>query len=428
MHRSDDHQQEQGMTAAQGPLRQPRGTRRLAAACFLALLPLGCTGAGSSASNAVQRDAGGDQATGPCAPLTCATAQAECGGTPDGCGAVIQCGACNSGETCGAAGPNRCGVGSCTPESCQEQQAECGTVSDQCGDVLDCGQCPALHSCWQNRCEPNGVGGSGQGGSGQGGSGQGGSGQGGSGGTSCPPSDYCAQNGYTSGWHCDGPSVTYRCGLAGGCPAVIDEETCVSGCSSGACLDNCTTLCSGHCGSYQGCSCGACSGADVCVSNTCQACADGDTQSKYCDPGMYCPPGESVSQCVNGAWGPWGPCAAGASDYRYYGDGGTHCGAVVCLQIAPTGSNSGVTATLSKINSMVFDNNVTLTVYAYGVSPISLGCVGTKGLASYSFSIAGTSLGMALGDTTIISASAVSPCGTGTDHVTDDAFASRCKP
>jgi hypothetical protein len=44
-----------------------------------------------------------------------ATCAGRCGQVVDSCGAIIDCGACASGQTCGGGGPNRCGTGPCTP-------------------------------------------------------------------------------------------------------------------------------------------------------------------------------------------------------------------------------------------------------------------------------------------------------------------------
>jgi hypothetical protein len=86
--------------------------------------------------------------TGPsCTAKTCLDLAADCGKAPDGCGGVVACGTCLPGQTCGAAGQNRCGVGSCWPESCLSIAAACGVLSNGCDDVLLCGTCPAPQVC-----------------------------------------------------------------------------------------------------------------------------------------------------------------------------------------------------------------------------------------------------------------------------------------
>lgn len=82
-----------------------------------------------------------------CSPKSCKDLGANCGATSNGCDAVIECGSCASGETCGAAGPNVCGVGACTPTTCAAASAECGLIGDGCGKSLDCGTCTAPKTC-----------------------------------------------------------------------------------------------------------------------------------------------------------------------------------------------------------------------------------------------------------------------------------------
>jgi hypothetical protein len=102
-------------------------------------------------------DAGAESTTGdatPCIPRTCADVGANCGAIPDGCGNVISdCGTCVANETCGAAGPNKCGAGPCTPKTCAAVGAQCGPASDGCGGVLPCGQCDAGSCTATNACE-----------------------------------------------------------------------------------------------------------------------------------------------------------------------------------------------------------------------------------------------------------------------------------
>jgi hypothetical protein len=90
-----------------------------------------------------------------CAPATCESLGAECGMQGDGCGGTIACGDCSAGETCGAGGPSRCGIGTCTPTTCATLGATCGPVGDGCGGVLECGTCVAGEVCGArvpNRC------------------------------------------------------------------------------------------------------------------------------------------------------------------------------------------------------------------------------------------------------------------------------------
>ena len=95
---------------------------------------------------------------GACVPQTCSGAHATCGPIGDGCGAVVQCGACVAPDTCGGGGvPYACGTGggvdggSCTAPlipcttatgtSCVDLQTSatsCGACGATCGAGLTC--------------------------------------------------------------------------------------------------------------------------------------------------------------------------------------------------------------------------------------------------------------------------------------------------
>jgi hypothetical protein len=92
--------------------------------------------------------------SGPCKPKSCSDLKATCGPQGDGCGNVIQCGSCKSPDICGGGGePSQCGSngaphpdggldgGPCVPETCMSQHTTCGPVGDGCGNVLQCGAC-----------------------------------------------------------------------------------------------------------------------------------------------------------------------------------------------------------------------------------------------------------------------------------------------
>src|SRR5688500_13221851 len=77
-----------------------------------------------------------------CVPTSCAVEGRTCGQISDGCGRVMECGACPSGEACGAGGaPNRCGTGTCAAHTCATAGKNCGQISDGCSAVLTCGSC-----------------------------------------------------------------------------------------------------------------------------------------------------------------------------------------------------------------------------------------------------------------------------------------------
>jgi len=118
--------------------------------------------AGLRDASSGRRDAGGtlsatDGSTGVCKPKTCAEIGASCGAQGNGCGGVVQCGSCASGETCGGGGTaNRCGKptsvvgdggGACVPATCASAHANCGPIGDGCGNVVECGSCTAPQTC-----------------------------------------------------------------------------------------------------------------------------------------------------------------------------------------------------------------------------------------------------------------------------------------
>jgi hypothetical protein len=83
-----------------------------------------------------------------CLPRTCAAQNIECGPAGDGCGNLLQCGACPAGQTCGGGGvPGRCGGRPCTPRTCQVAGANCGLIGDGCGGAVDCGTCNPPDTC-----------------------------------------------------------------------------------------------------------------------------------------------------------------------------------------------------------------------------------------------------------------------------------------
>ena len=93
-----------------------------------------------------------------CKPATECPAGQDCGYAPDGCGGLVACGVCKSGETCGGGTPpvaNKCGkgTGSCVPKTCDQQGLECGPAADGCGDKIDsCGVCEAGDLCVMGKC------------------------------------------------------------------------------------------------------------------------------------------------------------------------------------------------------------------------------------------------------------------------------------
>lgn len=111
-----------------------------------------------------------------CVPTTCAALGANCGQTTDGCGNTLDCGpivCADSTQTCGAGGPNVCGVGACVPATCVSKLVDCGLMGDDCGNLVDCGT-----TCDGVATDPDGGGGGVSVGTGGAGAGTGGAGNG----------------------------------------------------------------------------------------------------------------------------------------------------------------------------------------------------------------------------------------------------------
>lgn len=83
-----------------------------------------------------------------CTARTCAGEGITCGPLSDGCGNLLQCGACPAGQSCGGGGPGRCGTSpGCVATTCASQGIACGQAGDGCGNVIFCGNCPTGELC-----------------------------------------------------------------------------------------------------------------------------------------------------------------------------------------------------------------------------------------------------------------------------------------
>ncbi|MBK7583033.1 MAG: hypothetical protein IPI67_22905 [Myxococcales bacterium] len=230
-----------------------------------ALLLGSCLGIGASSSEPVtKKDAGtGVDAAGladgawACSPKSCQQLGADCGDTSDGCGTIVACGSCPSGETCGAGGPNHCGVGSCTPTTCAATGAECGLIGDGCGSSLSCGSCSAPKTC---------------------------SGAGQANHCGCTPTT-CAAEGKDCGTLSDGCGGTLDCGsCSAGKKCGANQQSNVCGCEPTTCAaeaKNCGSIPDG-CGGTL--SCGSCAAPKTCgglgVANVC-ACSPANCPPIY---------------------------------------------------------------------------------------------------------------------------------------------------
>lgn len=245
---------------------------------------------------------------GPCVPRSCVELGLGCGRGLDGCGGTLDCGTCPDGETCGAGGPNLCGVGTCVRKTCFDLGASCGPISDGCDDVLDCGGCPVPQSCGGGGV-PNVCG--------------------------CRARS-CAELGASCGTVPDGCKDVVWCG---DCPL---GKTCGAGgpnlCGEGTCTPRTCAQLTASCGYVSdGCAealdCGSCEPPDVCggsgLLNTCgclpstcdQLGADCGQISDGCGSILSCGSCSPPLQC--GAGGIPNRCAKPTPNDGGPGDGGT---------------------------------------------------------------------------------------------------------
>jgi hypothetical protein len=116
-----------------------------------------CGPAGDGCGNILQCGAcpstelcvGGTCTTG-CTPRTCAQQGFACGAQDDTCGSVLQCGACPPNQVCVF---GQCKTGICHPKTCQEQGFTCGPQGDGCGNLVQCGTCAAGQVCASGTCQ-----------------------------------------------------------------------------------------------------------------------------------------------------------------------------------------------------------------------------------------------------------------------------------
>ncbi len=176
-----------------------------------------------------------------CIPTTCAAKGATCGPVGDGCGNILECGTCPSGEACTN---GTCGNGGCVPKTCAAQNFACGSQGDGCGNAISCGTCPSGESCTNGVC---GTGG-------------------------CTPKS-CSQQSTACGSIGDGCGNIQNCGV---CPS---GEVCVAGaCTTPVCVPKTCASQGFNCGSAtDGCNntlnCGTCAAGQTCggggIANQC---------------------------------------------------------------------------------------------------------------------------------------------------------------
>jgi hypothetical protein len=71
--------------------------------------------------------------------------------------ASVACGTCDGNGTCvGCTPPDTCGgtpgTCICAPKTCAQLEVQCGPANDGCGAVIDCGGCPSGETCLDGTC------------------------------------------------------------------------------------------------------------------------------------------------------------------------------------------------------------------------------------------------------------------------------------
>jgi len=306
----------------------------------------GSTGGGGGTGGGAGGGGGGAPVIsldGGCGLVTCESANAGCGLLGDGCGNVIDCGACLAPQTCGGGGvPSMCGgTSGCVPTTCATLGSECGPMADGCGGLLACGTCLAPESCGggglRGRCGLMG--------------------DNSSDGGACVPltclsvgaecgvvGDGCGNlvmcGGCDNGKTCGGGGAPYRCGGGNSCVA----RTCPAG-ACGAYGDGCGSIlnCTGICGAPQTCGgnnvANECGGGSSCVPATltdllpdggCGFLGDGcgellDAGINNCPMSQACGAGGLPNRCGGAVTCVPRSCASFGVNCGQYGDG---CGGV----------------------------------------------------------------------------------------------------
>jgi hypothetical protein len=134
----------------------------------------------------------------------------------------------------------------------------------------------------------------------------------------------------------------------------------------------------------------------TCQNGICAVCANGQINSAPCDLGKY-GQGKKTRECTNGRWESYGDCRAA---FSYYGDGPTHCGSVLCVTISPEGSDSQLTATITKNGDGSFENDLNVSIYSPTTSlSQQFGCLAATDKSSVQVSFSPERLGVSVGAT-----------------------------
>jgi hypothetical protein len=180
----------------------------------------------------------------------------ECGYISNGCGGIVNCGSCPTGQGCGVYGiANRCEA-YLPPDECVVLGRNCGKITSVCGGTLDCGTCPT-----GQQCNSNGVCG-----------------------PPCVPkvcADFAPKQ---CGAFPDSCNGTVSCPCSGGALCKTDGTCCTNTatCATGSCNTTLTNTCTG-----ASIYCNTCTGTQYC-----------DKTAKQCKPRKTCadfgPAGGSV--------------------------------------------------------------------------------------------------------------------------------------
>src|ERR1700722_7553216 len=95
-----------------GQVQQRSWTLFVALAVGLVLAACGGAGEAGDLDASVQSDGPAfSTKNGDCTPTSCQTSGFTCGKNADGCGGLVDCGACTGSDFCGGGGFSRCGTG-----------------------------------------------------------------------------------------------------------------------------------------------------------------------------------------------------------------------------------------------------------------------------------------------------------------------------
>src|SRR6185436_15510833 len=288
-----------------------------------------------------------------CVPKTCDQVGGKyCGKIGDGCGKALECGGCPAGETCSAVTPNVCGkAGPCTPLTCDQAGGKfCGVIGDGCGKMLDCPDCTGGLTCGGDGT-PHVCGGTMTGCVAQTCDVTGGRFCGKIG-DNCGHSLDCGDCPLGSDTTCGGAGTPGACGKAPDPNCMPKSCTQTGGNYCGKIGDGCNrTIDCGACPTGQTCNNGICQGASGCAPLTCtvmggqycgmigDGCGHGLNCSAPCPAGETCGGGGTPNVC--GKSGACTPVVCMQATGQYCGMNGDGCGKMKDCGACPAGQTCG---------------------------------------------------------------------------------------